>query len=649
MPHFGRSVRHHFSLFREFTGAGNQTVVVKPLTRIADTTGMSKPRRARRAFAFESFEARRLMAAVVVTTLNDSGAGSLRAALASAHAGDTVDLTTVSGTITLASPLSITKNVTIAGPGPAELTISGNNNAVNGFVISTGGLTVSINDLTIDHAGDGTDQGGAVKVDSGGSTGTAGFDNVVFSNNIADQQGGALWAYHANVTLTDCSFVGNAVTGDQAQGGGAAVYDGSLDVSGSTFAGNAVVADVSASTSMLASALAAGGGLYFASGHDGVSLVNSTFTGNTADAIASGSGTAETQGGALSLDAFNNTIALTHVTIAGNTATSSGSASGGGLYASTNALTLTNSILADNAATTSPNLFSHSAATASYNLIGDGTGSGITNGVDNNLVGTTASPINAKLAGLASNGGKTKTLALLSGSPAIDAATPGGVTVDQRGETRGLSPDIGAFEIYTPPVLPPTTITTPGVVLDNGVVKVTGTGSDDTICVFAPRGRVDVLRAHMNGRNWNFSLSAITGVEVDAGVGNDIVTANLPELGSYVYGNDGNDTLVGGAADDSLSGGSGDDQLSGMGGNDVLNGNAGRDKLMGYEGNDSLYGGNGNDKLIGGPGFDLHVGNAGRDTFLSKDFTPDTLTGGNDDDQAYSDDNDVVTGLTLFF
>ena len=610
---------------------------------------MSKPRRARRAFAFESFEARRLMAAVVVTTLNDSGAGSLRAALASANPGDTVDLTTVSGTITLASPLGITKNVTIAGPGPAELTISGNNNAVNGFVISTGGLTVSINDLTIDHAGDGTDQGGAVKVDSGGSTGTASFDNVVFSNNIADQQGGALWAYHANVTLTDCTFLSNAVTGDQARGGAAAVYDGSLEVTGSTFAGNAVVADVSADTSGMATALAAGGGLYFTSGNDGVSLVNSTFTGNTANAIPSGSGTAEAQGGALSLDAFNDTIVLTHVTIAGNTATSTGSASGGGLYAFTNALTLTNSILTSNVATDSPELFSHSAAVASYNLIGDGTGSGLTNGTDNNLVGTTASPIDAKLGSLTNNGGKTKTLALLGGSPALDAGTPGSTTVDQRGVSRDLSPDLGSFEVYTPPPLPPTSVATPGVVLESGVVKVTGTGSDDTICVFAPRGRTDVLRAHMNGRNWNFSLSAISGVEVDAGAGNDIVSANLPDLGSLVYGNDGNDTLVGGDANDSLSGGLGDDQLSGMGGADLLSGNAGRDKLMGYDGNDSLSGGGGNDKLIGGPGLDLHVGDAGRDTYLTKDFALDTITGGNDDDQAYADDNDVITGVALFF
>ena len=50
---------------------------------------------------------------------------------------------------------------------------------------------------------------------------------------------------------------------------------------------------------------------------------------------------------------------------------------------------------------------------------------------------------------LAANGGPTQTMALLPGSPAIDAGVAvSGVTTDQRGITRpqGSSPDIGAFE-----------------------------------------------------------------------------------------------------------------------------------------------------------------------------------------------------------
>jgi hypothetical protein len=50
---------------------------------------------------------------------------------------------------------------------------------------------------------------------------------------------------------------------------------------------------------------------------------------------------------------------------------------------------------------------------------------------------------------LADNGGPTMTMALLPGSPAIDAGVPvPGVTTDQRGVPRpqGQAPDIGAFE-----------------------------------------------------------------------------------------------------------------------------------------------------------------------------------------------------------
>lgn len=64
-----------------------------------------------------------------------------------------------------------------------------------------------------------------------------------------------------------------------------------------------------------------------------------------------------------------------------------------------------------------------------------------------NLCGVTS----PGLGQLASNGGPTRTMALLSGSPAIDAgANPGGLATDQRGtgftRTAGAKTDIGAYE-----------------------------------------------------------------------------------------------------------------------------------------------------------------------------------------------------------
>src|SRR6202041_1386914 len=45
------------------------------------------------------------------------------------------------------------------------------------------------------------------------------------------------------------------------------------------------------------------------------------------------------------------------------------------------------------------------------------------------------------------NGGPTQTMALLTGSPAINAGDPNGApSTDQRGVLRDASPDIGAFE-----------------------------------------------------------------------------------------------------------------------------------------------------------------------------------------------------------
>src|SRR5262249_36773355 len=91
-----------------------------------------------------------------------------------------------------------------------------------------------------------------------------------------------------------------------------------------------------------------------------------------------------------------------------------------------------------------------------HNLIGDGSGAtGFVNGINGDMVGTAASPIDPRLGALAFNGGPTKPHALLAGSPAIDkgdnAVAP---ATDQRGAARGKDgdgngsriADIGAFE-----------------------------------------------------------------------------------------------------------------------------------------------------------------------------------------------------------
>lgn len=93
------------------------------------------------------------------------------------------------------------------------------------------------------------------------------------------------------------------------------------------------------------------------------------------------------------------------------------------------------------------------------------------------------------------------------------------------------------------------------------------------------------------------------------------------------YGGGGNDQITAGAGNDWASGGPGNDLLDGGEGDDRLYGGEGDDILRGGNGDDILSGGGGRDQLLGGPGHDLLIGGLGRDT-LSGDAGSDLLVGG---------------------
>src|SRR5262245_12282964 len=89
-------------------------------------------------------------AIITVTNTNDSGPGSLRQALTSANDGDTINFA-VTGTITLTSGgLPMTKNITISGPGPDQLSIDGNQTILVFGVFP--GSAATISGLTIRNA-----------------------------------------------------------------------------------------------------------------------------------------------------------------------------------------------------------------------------------------------------------------------------------------------------------------------------------------------------------------------------------------------------------------------------------------------------------------------------------------------------------------
>ncbi|MCA9177544.1 MAG: hypothetical protein KDB14_23825 [Planctomycetales bacterium] len=108
-----------------------------------------------------------------------------------------------------------------------------------------------------------------------------------------------------------------------------------------------------------------------------------------------------------------------------------------------------------------------------------------------------------------------------------------------------------------------------------------------------------------------FDFEDVASIEIHLCDGDDHAILGKGEglaIPAIVYGGDGDDYLVGGAANDVLMGGSGSDLLIGRGGNDVLVGGDGDDRLHGGCGDDILIGGFGEDRLRGGQGRDLLIG-----------------------------------------
>lgn len=417
----------------------------------------------------EMLEGRLLMALVPVLNNDDSGAGSLRDAIASAQAGDTIDLTGRSGSITLASELVIDKNLTVAGPGAQELKISGNE-ATRVFRIASG-ATATIADVTV-TAGGGVSAGGGIL-----NAGSLTLNRINLIGNAASREGGGISNNGPSLVMTDCTVKDNDVvaSGTYAQGGGLYSYVGAgstLLVTGCTFSGNSI----SATGDEYHFIHSQGGGARVG-GTTAATFTNCTFSGNTVHATMTGSmgmGDARASGGGFSASNQGPTTLL-NCTITNNAASVTAEedymadASMGGAYFSGLASTvITNCIIAGNTAPAYPDIYNYpNTTTVTATLIGNGSGAqGFTHGVNGNQVGIPGSPIDPMLAALSNNGGHTSTHALLPGSPAIGAADLlSAPSVDQRGYTRAGAPDMGALEsdgiAPVPSVAPTFTSTAP--------------------------------------------------------------------------------------------------------------------------------------------------------------------------------------------
>ena len=168
-------------------------------------------------------------AIITVTNTNDTGAGSLRAAITSHGSGDTINFN-LSGTIKLNSELpAVGDTLTIDGTGQTVI-VSGNSQFQ---IISTDlGGTLTLKFLTFED-GSPAFSGGAFK-----NLGTATIENDLFTDNHSTLNGGAI-ANMGTLTVINSTFSGNTAAGE-----GGAIYTFMADsfITNVTFSGNTAAA-----------------------------------------------------------------------------------------------------------------------------------------------------------------------------------------------------------------------------------------------------------------------------------------------------------------------------------------------------------------------------------------------------------------------
>lgn len=238
-------------------------------------------------------------ATIAVANTNDSGAGSLRAAIEQANldpARDTIALApSITGTITLSSALpDLSTDLTVDGPGAAVLTVArGDAPGTAAFRIFTvaAGAEVTISGLTITG---GRVFGGSNSVGGGiSNSGTLTVSNSTLSGNSTYRVSGPGSGGGINnsgaLTVISSTFSGNSASGfvpvgrsgfERGNGGGIA-NSGTLTLSNSTLSGNSATNG-------------SGGGI---DNSGTLTVTNSTLSGNSATRAGVGGGIANRDGG----------------------------------------------------------------------------------------------------------------------------------------------------------------------------------------------------------------------------------------------------------------------------------------------------------------------------------------------------------------
>jgi len=215
--------------------------------------------------------------------------------------------TLTANTLTLATPVSVTGNFALNGPGATALTLTGGNavnvnfltqtaaslstisgltftqfNAANGSVFAPNGGTTNItNDVFSSNVSTGSYGGGVLFQ----TAGTLNISGSSFMSNTSTNSGGAMWLQGA-ITISNSTFTGNSST--NAGAGAIEQNSGTLTLSGNTYTSNTAKTDGGAiygninvtetgATYTTNSSGATGGALHVAGTY---TVGNSTFTGN---------------------------------------------------------------------------------------------------------------------------------------------------------------------------------------------------------------------------------------------------------------------------------------------------------------------------------------------------------------------------------
>ncbi|NEX46588.1 Hint domain-containing protein [Pseudotabrizicola algicola] len=153
-----------------------------------------------------------------------------------------------------------------------------------------------------------------------------------------------------------------------------------------------------------------------------------------------------------------------------------------------------------------------------------------------------------------------------------------------------------------------------------------------------------------NGGLMRLQLSELASQDNSLGILLNSVSLTDSGGDDTLAGDDGADTLYGGAGNDVLSGGNDNDQLFGGLGNDIISGDAGADQIYAGDGQDTVNGGAGNDLVYLGDGNDVFgdwsVENSGNDTIYGEGGNDSIIAGAGNDLVYGGDGNDTLSGQT---